>query len=100
MKHTPGPWHILSGGFISNSVLSDWASDKHYVAQVKGGDIYNHANAQLIVAAPDLLGALKIITQRMEQGFNRANPKGSWTIMFSESDIKQIKQAIAKTEGR
>ena len=94
MKHTPGPWHILSGGFISNSVLSDWASDKHYVAQVKGGDIYNHANAHLIAAAPDLLEVCKLarkyIAKMVADNVQTAVPPSV--------ALEKIEQAITKAE--
>ena len=97
MKHTPGPWHILSGGFISNSVLSDWASDKHYVAQVKGGNIYNHANAHLIAAAPDLLEACKIAANNLRDEVNglRDESEEDW-----DYEIETLEQAINKAEGK
>ena len=45
-KHTPGPWHVATGG-----------------QQIRRGE--GVANAHLIAAAPDLLAALQEITPAM-----------------------------------
>lgn len=31
MAHTPTPWFALSGGYISTSVVADWASKEKYI---------------------------------------------------------------------
>ena len=58
-KHTPGPWCI--GNF-------DWCIETEMdeaVAQVEVNELHNwKANARLIAAAPDLLAALKAITDK------------------------------------
>lgn len=65
-KATPRPWFLLSSPFggecisnISNTVLHDWASEKHYVATL------TRANARLIVRcvnnAEALVEALRLI---------------------------------------
>jgi len=55
-KHTPGPWHIVSGG------AAIWAGQDHgrVCLRPNHSKVWNwDANARLIAAAPELLEALQ-----------------------------------------
>lgn len=66
LKHTPGPWRIMSGMVVSDTPKDEYkttavayCSDEF---QHKGGLPYGKerdANAKLIAAAPELLEALQ-----------------------------------------
>lgn len=88
-KHTPGPWKVTP--------LTGWC---HQVLP-KTSTIDEHCmNAHLIAAAPEMLDALKELTDRLlnchggdERELYKANPRcvEKW---------KQALRAIAKAEGR
>lgn len=71
-KHTPGPWTGSGGGYIGICATKDEKPVE--LAHVFGDTIYRHkkrqpisdeeceANANLICAAPDLLAALRDLT--------------------------------------
>ncbi len=64
-KHTKGEWHTNSTGVFSDS--------GRLIANCVGDGIYftdeDKANARLIAAAPDLLGALiKVYTKKIKYG--------------------------------
>jgi hypothetical protein len=87
-QHTPGPWHI---GMKPGPMI--YGSDSSQVADLRG-DLLDRgetqANATLIVAAPELLAAL-----RLAAGFLTAN--------YSDADMPDIlpsvRAAIAKATG-
>lgn len=67
-KHTPGPWDIQVPPVASG--------DTRWIAEGKNGDVIaripwareqgeRHANAHLIVAAPDLLAALEDLRKEL-----------------------------------
>jgi len=59
-KHTPGPWQAKQNGFYRVAVVD---RDGNYLTYKAGTDrmpdTEREANASLIAAAPDLLGALE-----------------------------------------
>lgn len=55
VKHTPGPWTVSE---TTHPTLGFW-SVRGGNAELSLGPIHEKADAQLIAAAPDLLGALK-----------------------------------------
>lgn len=90
-KHTPGPWSVARHGygtfyeahaFIEHSVCGIWWPD---------GNVEQEANARLIAAAPELLEALKRLTEGMEAS-------GGWD--GDDEDFDTAMKAIAKAEGR
>ena len=83
-KHTPGPWYRLTGGIISATVGADWASDRHFVAQVGR---HNEANAALIAAAPDLLKACRAAFADYEAD------------TFQQPTMAMLRAAIARAEA-
>lgn len=95
-KHTPGPWFVVSRDdgaghdYHIGSPMARIAS----IAERQFGEPpylanYRQANARLIAAAPELLGALKAMV-------NGQNENG---IIPAEFYFKANK-AIAKAEGR
>lgn len=90
-QYTEGPWFVLSGHddkeIVTTSVLADWASPEHTIAEVG-----NHANALLIAAAPELLA----ICKRAQEWFalDERNEDEAFEINAEASEV------IAKTEGR
>ena len=58
--HTPGPWHVKNGSSIyaSNRYIGLALSGHLY-----GNDLPQEANARLMAAAPELLEALKELSQ-------------------------------------
>jgi hypothetical protein len=74
MRHTPGPWKLLGGEAIANTVIVQDrpGMDVKYIAQTNTS---HHsadecvANAKLIAAAPEMLEALELISTAKQRGF-------------------------------
>ena len=105
-NHTPGPWllrtaptsaglcHIISaadwrGAFIYGDGLRIGVDDSLPKAQELA------ANARLIAAAPDLLGALKACQQAIREMRTYGAPTAFWDGIEAAA-----RAAIAKAEGR
>lgn len=96
-KHTPGPWKTWSkpaGRGTVPFIVPAGDADDEAIAQVFGGgrtEAERGANALLIVAAPEMLQALKSVAAR------NALPK-------SEADWIKLQEivsaAIARAEGK
>ena len=92
--HTPGPWHYSPDVSLHNTALV-YGADKYLVADA--GRIHRRqpeeqiANAKLIAAAPDLLDALRDMTEFYAQV--TASPD-------EDSVLAAARAAIAKAEGR
>ena len=72
---------------------------EQFAEEVKGREHHaewfkaiNHPDAQLIAAAPDLLGVLKALVGRVD-------PETSNAIIFTAADLAEARAAIAKAEG-
>lgn len=103
MKHTPGPWELSEAeykdGFGTYRRVEQVEQFGDVVASVCIRHAVNHtlnacgdANARLIAAAPDLLGAL--------QPFVLANSSEEFvTLVVRSSDITKARAAIAKATG-
>jgi hypothetical protein len=91
-KHTPGPWCYDDHNFLIDSadgypIASVKLPTKAtYPQSVKTKDPERAANARLIVAAPELLKALKEFVKL------RSDDLGP--------DLEPLRKAIAKAEGR
>ena len=109
-KHTPGPWTLRShsdeGRHQMREVVTVYnttdAEDgiTHVVAMDKAAylgpdgawEAENHANAQLIAAAPELLASLEDTVQALEYWFERnGDPAGADSQM-----MQNARAAIAK----
>ena len=92
-KHTPGPWHI--GVRQPNSDKFIYGPNGSEVANCDRQTNFPHeneANARLIAAAPELLGALQICSAEL---FAQCGDNAR-----AMQYVKQARQAIAKaTQG-
>lgn len=82
-KHTPGPWHAELG------LDPEWVvrSDKNLVCKTLQAN--DKANARLIAAAPELLGALRLAFELHDARiYGQLNPHF----------IKAARRAIAKAK--
>ena len=94
--HTPGPWCVDEGNGPGYNVyvVKDQANDADPYCDMTiechgEGHETNKANARLIAAAPELLEACKEFVRKVECGEAR-----------STRSYKQMKEAIAKAEGK
>jgi hypothetical protein len=89
-KRTPGPWTVsretTRGQFVTETHIRGPRND--HIALVGPCEI--DANARLIAAAPELLGALRELTNAVEQ--YAPNP-GNWP------ELARALAVIAKAEG-
>ena len=89
-KHSPGPWHLVGEGILRNA-------DCEEIFNSTG--ISNDANARLIVAAPELLDALKVYYRELI-GYDMANAPKSASEKARLSALNLAKKAIDKAEGK
>ena len=102
--HTPGPWADtgLPSTCDHRAIAADGPTLIAFVpkggAADKNGQV--SANARLIAAAPDLLAACKIVLTRLDLEAAELNDQGKRPI-FPESALRSdLRDAIAKAEGR
>jgi hypothetical protein len=101
-EFTPGPWTAAPTGEAMRGYSQPFGvasvADPTLVAgvfgDVRGGEEAARANARLIAAAPDLLAALKALTQ--DSRFNLAIGGNPHAV---DALVKQVDLAIAKAEG-
>lgn len=105
MSHTPGPWHIEGVGGIQ----MDGFRDGYFISAEsarKVASVYPYgskdrkqrwADANLIVAAPDLLAMLKRILDGCTQMTD--GPEKTY-LDISGVEECEIEEAIAKAEGK
>jgi len=92
-KHTPGPWGVERDR-DGDLIVSQPGNDGQVIVSMRGADGPEwDANARLIAAAPDLLAALRIITEWDPAA--SPNEPGGMSIMDA-IDIAQA--AIRKAE--
>lgn len=85
-KHTPGPWVIRHDHITTEDIKHRGFSDKICTPEW-GDELENEANTNLISAAPELLEALKKLY-------------GKFAFKCPAGLRKEVKQAIAKAEGK
>jgi hypothetical protein len=88
--HTPGSWNVTlrHGSFRIHAITREKT-----IARTPGADETNEANARLIVAAPDLLAALR-------EWFGDENAGLFSDRASTDAAIARARAAIAKAEGR
>ena len=95
-KHTPGPW-IASA---TNSKFGSWGvftkGAMYGVLDASAPGINSEANARLIASAPELLEALKAVSNAA----NVCAAKDEANANYWFAIQRQVNQAIAKAEGR
>jgi len=111
-KHTPGPWHIATGN--SHRDFNRWSvrAAKHPCGNGGVFPIANvnyttleigQANARLIAAAPELLGALQRIEKRIAYYASLADGEApnieQWSYTDQSGDVAFARAAIAKATG-
>jgi hypothetical protein len=96
MKHTPGPWDVLSNYGERDRVLQANFKDNGgcYVCQTYGKD--KQANARLIAAAPELLEACEKLLKRAVLGLEQS---ASHYGLTNCKAIGRAIGAIAKARG-
>lgn len=107
MNHTPGPWEIKPR-IHAEMFAAIMGADGHLVVNLgDGGNGIERqtANAQLIAAAPELLGALKVARQViLDECTESLIPPGEGCQLMvtgKAADILHtIDAAIAKAEGK
>ena len=98
-KNTPGPWH--SSPTCLGAAFDIGAEDGSNIAFVSGPDCNGaeefRANALLIAAAPDMLGALKAAEELADvmEHLTACRSDDEW-VWAAQS---KIKAAISKAEG-
>ncbi len=93
-KHTPGPWRIWDNPMAWNVVI--WAGEKQVGIATGNIEVSREqaiANAHLMAAAPDLLGACMAAMAYLVDP-----PSGFKENREAAADI--IRNAIKKAEGR
>jgi hypothetical protein len=84
--HTPGPWGVTTNNGIP-AVGSD-TEEGGLICDLLASNFSNmEANARLIAAAPEMLEALRTALVHLPG-------------LVHPADVKQIRDAIAKAEGR
>lgn len=86
-KHTPGPWsaHIGDSGLETYVSMPDWT--EFYIGSEDQDIDTIEANAHLIAAAPELLGALDMLYERYGG------------ITMHEVEREQVLTALKKARG-
>ena len=93
-KHTPGPWRIVNKPRLSS--LEVYAGDTAICELWRRADrAAEHATAQLIAAAPDLLEALTDLRRR----FHAACLAGGSDAWAADASCAKADAAIAKAEN-
>lgn len=104
-KHTPGPWLQDTRGYPHPDVKAAcgrkvattwglWSNTPKSADALQARTEVARANARLIAAAPDLLAALKAVTQHAIY-----DPEGSLTREEFDALMAQADAAVAKAEG-
>ena len=104
-EHTPGPWRIAYDG-PSLPIITTESPEWGIVALVRDGGYggenkpyrdVSEPNARLIASAPDLLAALKEMTEDLEARWDMNDRSTNPGIRHC---VEQAKAVIAKAEGR
>lgn len=88
-KHTPAPWYVIGG-----TVCDNYGQDILGHELMEAFPAEYQANARLIVAAPDLLEALEMLTV-MTRAALKDNTNEGLIMAFQKANA-----AIAKAEGK
>ena len=97
MTHTPGPWTVDAMGFVYATADSELPENSNQGAQLVLAKLLSHStvrtagNASLIAAAPDLLAALKIVSNCVPDS-EGGTTLGTW-------EMQRVRAAIRKAKG-
>ena len=100
-KHTPGPWqiksdhepHLIIGNVDGETVAGFTSYSFDFIASIEDeyGEMTDHANARLILAAPELLEAAQKALNYI------ANTENELGMTLGSGDM--LRDAIAKATG-
>ena len=101
-QHTPAPWHLYQGkGSLAVYVNSDVT--ERAIAEFPYDDGETLANARLIAAAPELLGALEEVLNQLATNYAQAVSVGHrWPnerVNMTSAAQLLASRAIAKARG-
>lgn len=88
VKHTPGPWVQVGWGPYGIRAGYSQSSVGTSIAHVSKGPAEFDANARLIASAPDLLKALELLTEEVEE-YELGNP----------DVLRKARAAVARAKG-
>lgn len=101
-KHTPGPWVVEERPPNMRVIFAGLTTDRRPAPCVlMDGD--QEANAHLIAAAPEMLEALKVVTDTLIEWLPRLRGQREAEEMsraYVAGQIAMAQAAIAKAEGR
>ncbi len=99
--YTPGPWEVSPDGIIYSGPLKN-AVELGFVAQGSDGVPQARANGRLMAAAPELLDALRKLTNEATGFIEYADQAthGITNVRVLQGKIDAARAAIAKAEGR
>jgi len=100
INHTPGPWITFIRTFGPEVITDNEAGKRlaslHWATCRDIDENESIANARLIAAAPELLEACKLALGQLEG----VNPTSGVHSSSLSADIRIIKEAISKAEGK
>ncbi len=92
--HTPGPWHVGKAGMDRLIYADSEHAWDLAIVRNGGNDGETITNANLIAASPDLLVALREMTELA------AGPVGGVTVAMKRAILAKARDAIAKAESK
>lgn len=96
---TPGPWHVVSQDIANDGQVSLFVESPHTtIARLSIPSRHAEANAQLIAAAPELLGSAKAFLAAMDDDRIRKLCIGLDIDIYTIG--ARLIDAITKAEGR
>jgi len=99
-KHTPGPWVVSSTFLVCNKEAMLIANCTPFFRDITPSIGEQAANARLITAAPELLGACRDAEMLLDFYKETIATKATdFRKDVFERYVSNIKQAIAKAEG-
>lgn len=100
-EHTPGPWIISSvpTGPGTRDEVTVVDAGRRLIARLALNFTLDEANARLIAAAPDLLGTLANLVERLQQsGLDKTPPGGVGPFAHEGVEYSVIRDARAAIE--
>jgi hypothetical protein len=105
LVHTPGPWGLIAARLLGSSrkipgIGAGPAGAVKIVAMFHQGGIPRHYDALLLVAAPDLLAALRELLEAYQACYLDTDLPSVETCNRMDAAHEAAQAALAKAEGR
>ena len=94
MKHTPGPWIVVTNKVMHGKSLDVFAQPRQITRDMPYNSEEDAANARLIAAAPELLAAAHELSKLFAKAAKALAPPPDIEAMTA-----RLNAAIAKAEG-